>query len=156
MTDRRTDGRTDDGLCEQLYSAKSYIINQILKKKKSFDKNIIKKSSSKTNVCWDISRACLYAVVLVFVPFEEFYFSIVGEWLQIWFLDFTRHAWILSSEGYFAQATFIKITCKNLCQIHLLSSFLQWKYEYKIWWNRSVATRTRIPTSLNRANATRT
>ena len=88
-----------------------------------------------------VERACLYAVV--FVPLQEFYFSIVGEWLQIWYLDFTRHALILRSEGYFAQATFIKLTCKNLCQIHLLSSVLQWKYEYKIWWVRSVATRVR-------------
>ena len=43
MTDRRTDGRTDDGLCEQLYSAKSYIINQILKKKNLLAKKLLKK-----------------------------------------------------------------------------------------------------------------
>lgn len=46
MTDRGTNGQTDDGLCEQLYSAKSYIINQILKNN-LLAKILLKKNSGK-------------------------------------------------------------------------------------------------------------
>ena len=79
--------------------------------------------------------------------------TIAGEGLQI--LNYARHLWLLSSEGYVACHTycdtehpFIMLISEDPWHSHLMPSVCQWNYHYLFLRFMSVAVRIRTPNLL--------